>query len=404
MKIKVFAILFFINYLTFSQKTLKGKVVFKNTPLEGASVYLNNTTAGTITNNSGEFSFKTKEGKFDLIISYLGYKKKVFSLNTSEYKNPLLFSLEEEDNLLNEVVIRKTKYDENWKYNLNRFKREFIGTTKISKNCTILNPKVLHFEFDGKNNILTAFAKEPLQIKNKSLGYLISYELVSFEINKNYVTYLGYSKYEEIKGGARKLKRWKNNRTLTYNGSVAHFLKSVLNDTFTEEGYIVNQFKRVKNPQRPSEQEVKKARELIRLSGSTYFDRKNIINPKNAIDSARVVLSKIRLPRFRDYLYKSKLTKDEIITYKNNFTQLSFKDNLSIVYNNEKEESGYQLRLPHNKRRKGLPQTSSMIALKANSLVDKNGLLFNPLDIYYEGYWSYEKFANTLPLDYRPED
>ena len=395
----------FLSFFSFAQISIKGKVVSNdNKPIEGASVYLNNTTVGTITNAKGEFLFETKNGQFELIISYLGFKKINYSLNTSTYKKSLLFKLSEETNILDEVVLQKTKYNEDWHYNLSRFKREFIGTTEIAKNCKILNPKVLHFEFNAKNNILTAYATAPLQIKNKDLGYKISYDLVNFVINKNYSSYLGYSKYTQLKGGKRKQKRWNKNRELTYKGSVIHFFKSVIDDSFTEQGYVINQFKRVKNPERPSEDEIKKARELIKLSRSSIVFRKQIDAPKNAIDSAGIILNKIRLPKFRDYLYKSKLTKNEVLTFKNNFYQLSFKDNLSIVYNKELEEEGYILRLPFSKRRKKLPQTSSVFPFKKNSLVDKNGLLVNPLDVYYEGYWSYEKFANSLPLNYTPED
>lgn len=405
MKIKVFVIIFFFSFIAFSQNNIKGIVLsYENIALEGASVYLNNTMVGGVTNKKGEFTLKTKNGKYEIIISYLGFKKIIQPLNTSTYNKPLVFKLIEEENILNEVVLRKTKYDADWKYNLSRFKKEFIGTTEFSKNCTIQNPKALHFDFDPKKNILSAFAKEPLLIRNKDLGYTISYELVSFIIKKNYVSYLGYSQYKSLKGGKRKQKRWNRNRKLAYKGSPIHFFKSIINNTFTKEGYIVNQFKRVKNPESPSEKEIKLARELIRSSRSSIVFGKDYTKPKNAMDSARLVLSKARLPKFRDYLYKSKLTKNDVISLKDSLFHLSFKDNLSIVYNKEKEESGYLLRLPFNKRKKGLPQTSSIIPLKKNSSVDKNGLLFNPLDVYYEGYWSYEKFANSLPLDYQPGD
>ena len=54
------------------------------------------------------------------------------------------------------------------------------------------------------------------------------------------------------------------------------------------------------------------------------------------------------------------------------------------------------------KTRIPLPQTSSVIPLKSPSILDKNGILINPLSVFYEGYWSYEKFADSLPLDYVP--
>ena len=53
-----------------------------------------------------------------------------------------------------------------------------------------------------------------------------------------------------------------------------------------------------------------------------------------------------------------------------------------------------------SKKRYPLSQTSSIIPLNKNIVIDKTGVLVNPLDIYFEGYWSYEKFGDSLPLDY----
>ena len=402
MRSNFFILLIVFAIPSFSQINIKGTVLEKNTPLENVAIYLNNTMLGTTTNVDGTFSLPIKEGKYELIVSYLGYKKIIYPLNTSTYTKPLIFKLEEEENVLDEIIIQKTVYDDEWQYNLTTFKREFIGVTELSKDCEILNPEVLHFDYNGNKNILTAYARKPLQIKNKGLGYLITYELESFIRKKNYVSYLGYSRYKELKGGKRKQKRWQKNRLKAYNGSVIHFFKSVLNNTFTEEGFIVNQFKRVPNPARPSENTIKKARELIRLNNVKVYPQ-NIDQPKNALDSAFLIIKKARLPKFKDYLYKSKLSQNDIITQKNGLVYLSFDDNLSIVYTKEKEELGYITRNVFQKLREPLPQTSNLIPFKKGIIVDKNGLLIDPLDVLYENYWSYyEKIATYLPLDYVP--
>ena len=204
-----------------------------------------------------------------------------------------------------------------------------------------------------------------------------------------------------MKGGNRKQKRWKKNRLIAYKGSQVHFYKSLINDTFTKEGYIINQFKRVENPERSSEQEIQKARELLRLNRNFNLDfSKKIVTPLTALDSALVTVRKARLPKFKDYLYKSKLKKDEVISFKNNTNTLTFDNNLSVVYTNEKEEEGYILRNVFSKKREATYQTSSIITLEKNIVLDKSGILIKPLSVFYEGYWSYEKFAHALPLDY----
>lgn len=404
MRNNFFILWVFFTISTFSQIEIKGTVYHQKTPLENVAIYLNNTMLGTTTNANGQFNLTVKEGKFELIVSYLGFKKINYALNTATYSKPLVFVLEEDENVLDEIIIQKTVYDEEWKYNLELFKREFIGITELAAECKILNPEVLHFNYNARENILTAFARKPLQLKHKALGYLIIYELEEFVRNRNYVHYLGYSRYKQLKGGKAKQKRWKKNRIKAYHGSTVHFFKSVLNNTFTEEGFIVNQFKRVPNPERPSEKEIKKAREFIKLSKGLGINfNKEIDTPKNATDSALIIIKKSRLVKFKDYLYKSKLSQKEIITQKNGLVYLTFDDNLSIVYTKEKEELAYITRNTFSKKREPLPQTSSLIPQKKGVIVDKNGLLIYPLDVFYEGYWSfYEKIATYLPLDYVP--
>lgn len=403
MKNRFLLLFLFISISISSQITIKGTVYVANSPLGNVAVYLNNTMLGTTTNENGEFSILVKQGQYELIISYLGFNKINYSLNTLTYNKPLIFVLEEQRSSLDEIIIKKTVYDEEWKYNLSTFKREFIGITALAQECEILNPEVLHFEYDAKENILTTFARRPLQIKHKGLGYLITYELESFIRDKNYVTYLGYSRYQNLKGSKRKEKKWKKNRLTTYNGSVVHFFKSVLNNSFQDEGFIVNQFKRVPNPKRPTEEQIKKARELVRLNRTITLNvTKKENEPLTALDSSWIILRKSSLPKFADYLYKSQLKKEDIITFKKNVYYLSFDNNLSVVYTKEQEELGYITRNAFSKKREPLSQTSSLIPLKKNIILDKSGVLVNPLDIYFEGYWSYEKFANALPLDYTP--
>ena len=396
----ILSLLFTIS--SFSQIVLKGTVYSEKGPLENAAVYLNNTMLDTNTDENGEFSIPIKEGQYELIISYLGYKKINYALNTATYIKPLVFVLEENADVLDEVIIKKIVYDDEWRNNLAVFKREFIGRTELAADCEILNPEVLGFDYHYQENKLTAYARKPLQIKHNSLGYLITHELERFVINKQYITYLGYTRYQELKGNKRKQKRWKKNRLKAYNGSPVHFYKSLLNNTFQEHGFIVNQFKRVPNPERPTEKEIKKAREIIKRNRGLAINYKKNDVPKNAIDSAMLVVQKSRLPKFRDYLYKSKLQKEDILAFKNNAYQFIFENNLSIVYTREKEEMGYIKRVAFSKPRKPVAQTSSIIPIDDKIVLDITGVLVNPLDVFYEGYWSYEKFANTLPLDYQP--
>lgn len=397
----LFFLIFILSVNIFSQIIIRGKVTTINKiPLDGAAVYFNNTMVGTTTNTKGEFALKVKEGQHELIVSFLGYKRINYILDTKKNEKNIHFLMQEDENILDEIVIQKTKYDMQWKHNLYAFKKEFLGITKLSEKCEILNPKVLHFNYDSKKNILTAISKQPLKIKHKGLGYLITYDLVNFIRNGNYVSYLGYARYENLKGGKDKQKRWKQNRILTYNGSRIHFFKSLINNKLKENGYVVDLFKRVQNKERPSEERIKKARELVKLNRKSINFSCVIVKPKNAIDSALLVLRKVKLPKHNDFLYKKNIDSEEIISIINNVIYLDFENNLSVTYMNEKEEENFILRLPYNKRRTATYQNSYIIPIKKEIILDRKGILVNPLDVYYEGYWSYEKFANSLPLDY----
>lgn len=244
-----FLFLFCIN--AFGQ-TLKGKVVdaFSKAPLESVSVYFNNTTIGTTTNAVGEFSIDYNDAvQSPLIISYLGYEKIVLS----DYRGRTFLNIElkESTNQLDEVVIsaddgltRKQK--------LEIFREQFLGTSKNGRSCKILNEDDLILRYDKKGRQLSVSAKSPLEIKNQSLKYHITYELVDFEVVFNYVdlfkndfnvysTYYSGSSFfkdENVKSQNSVLKR----RQKVYDGSIQHFMRSIFRDEIKKEKYRV--FKR----------------------------------------------------------------------------------------------------------------------------------------------------------------
>lgn len=394
---------FFSIVESYSQYYIKGKVLtYKNEVLEGASVYLNNTAIGTITDDKGEFQLRIKEGNYSLVVSFLGYKTTQIKIDTKSKIAFLNFKLIPDTNILDEIIVKKTKYNGDWKYNLSRFKETFLGRTELSQKCKILNPKVLDFDFDAQTGILTANAREPLKIENKGLGYLITYDLIDFKLERKKLTYLGYTKYENLKRGNQK--RWKKNRLKAFNGSRMHFVRSLRNQTLKEEGFVVNQFKRVLNPDRPTDKKVKQARQLIRLNGNRLDFSKKITIPKNALDSAMVTLRKSRLPKYRDYLYKRNVSYSDMILKNEKNILINFKDYLSIIYTREPEEENYLIGILGKRKKASGIQTSAITLITKTAILDPSGDIINPLDTFAEGYWGYEQFANLLPLDYQPTD
>ncbi len=400
--LKRFLIIFTLLFASLSSAQIKisGKIVnTKGEALENAAIYVNNTTFGTFANSEGVYELTLPKGKHVLIVSFLGYETQQYQIDTSKKTVTLYVVLKSKENVLDEIVIKKVVYDQNWYHNLARFKQAFIGTTKFSKNCILLNPKTLSFNFDAKTNTLTVFARKPLRFKNKDLGYLITYDLVDFTLQKNKLTYVGYSKYENLK--KRIKKRWIKNRLRAFKGSKMHFMRSLKAKKLKEEGYLVHQFKRVLNKKRPTDEQIKAARRFIILSGGK-FHLSTISSPKTALDSANVVLQKSKLPKYRDYLYKKNVSYAAMITQKDKKTFLNFDNYLSIIYTKEAEELNY---VKQNFREKRTPlnvQTSAITLLEKPAVLDISGVVIPPLAIFSEGYWAYESFADLLPLNYYP--
>lgn len=86
------------------QSKLEGTVVDAVTkePVIGASVTIQGTTHGVITDTDGKFYFQTgQKFPYVLLVSYLGYKKQEVVVN----KNDITINLTEEQNALSEVVV-----------------------------------------------------------------------------------------------------------------------------------------------------------------------------------------------------------------------------------------------------------------------------------------------------------
>jgi hypothetical protein len=449
-------LLLFVHTSVFAQKTITGKVLSTdNTPLEGAAVYLNSTSIGTTTNENGEFELRVKEGNYDLIASYLGFETAQFSLDTKIIHQPIIFKLTPKSNLLNEVVVsgkKNTMSAEDRAYFMSRFKRTFLGKTDLAQECKILNEEVIEFEFDLFSKTLEAYISKPIIIENKGLGYRIYYDLVHFELSPQRVSYLGYTRYENLKGSKRKMKKWKKRRRIAYNGSNMHFLRSIQNETVKQEGFVVDQYIRVPNPNRPSDSIIdlakKRLRTLVQTHGSMTItlasnrdlndeavrnevikraannkqvqanvdlqslanqsfevskDEKGLYKARTQADinterdSLNKILKKARLKKYIDKLVKEDLQLSEYSKKSNETYFLSFPKYLKVKYMNEPEEDNYRpgdAKLDY--------QVSTISLFVESSQIHPTGILLKPLDAFLEGYWSYERIADSLPLDYDP--
>ncbi|GHT67947.1 hypothetical protein AGMMS50239_32050 [Bacteroidia bacterium] len=154
-------------------------------PLINASVYLNGTTIGNVTDAEGRFELFPKEHIFaQLIISYTGYEKTVIE-NPFEFMPDTIF-LKESDNTLNEVVVKGGKARFTEKQKRKAFREQFLGMSKGGKSCKILNEDSIRLIYDPEANELHAYCNVPVEVENPYLGYRIRWELIDFTLVLNH--------------------------------------------------------------------------------------------------------------------------------------------------------------------------------------------------------------------------
>ena len=227
------------------ERAIQGRVVDKNTdaPLEGVSIYYDGTTIGTITDREGYFTiYKGSSLTAPLVVSYIGYGKKI--LDTSSEDLEVIF-LEEEILELDEVVLLPDTWSREKKMSV--FRSEFLGKIKESLDCKILNEKAIRLYYNKNEEVLYAYANEPLIISNKHLGYRLTFDLTNFEVKFNtnlsglrmvYSSYFsGTTFFSEMN---KKIKRkYVKNREQMYLGSILHFMRSLSKKQLTEQKFRI---------------------------------------------------------------------------------------------------------------------------------------------------------------------
>ncbi len=76
-----------------------------NEPLPYASVYVRNSTNGTVANSSGEYRLALEPGAYDIVFQYIGYKQKIEKVQLTAKALRLNVQMEPSDLEISEVVI-----------------------------------------------------------------------------------------------------------------------------------------------------------------------------------------------------------------------------------------------------------------------------------------------------------
>ena len=230
--------------LVFGQGSISGVVLDSRSgePLPFATVYLNGTTKGTITDNDGRFELNGTEFPSTLVFSFVGYKTQILELDHNSGALQIRLSTNDD---LPEVVI--TDFSEREKY-LEYFKSMFLGDDRWGRRAIIRNDDVIMFDYhetDETGSVFKAWAGEPIIIDLPLLGYELYTDLVDFTIRrsdgKTVCDILGYFLYKPYGDpDAHKAAKFEKNRASAYYNSNRHFLKSFYENRLAENGYILS--------------------------------------------------------------------------------------------------------------------------------------------------------------------
>ena len=358
-KISLFTLLCFSFVLGFSQSnfTVTGKVFdsASKEPLAFASVFCQNTTQGTATNKEGTFHLSLKEGGYDLVITYTGYRSKMIRISPEMKTNELEIEMVKEEKSIEEVVIRSSnEVKDGWTKYGKFFLENFIGTTPFSSRCVLVNPQVLKFYYFKKSEKLKVLADSPLIIYNNALGYNLRYNLDSFLFmyKTDICSYTGLSFYEERTASEDSLKFWTKNRQKAYLGSRLHFMHSYYDSTLTQSGFIIDML---------DETNDKKFNKITEPYDTTWYTPADSVNEIDIYFPRRVSITYTKKGPENEYLKKYKLPM-------NISMQISYIDMLDVI------------------------------------TIKQNGYYYNQKDWINFGYWSWKNIADQVPNDYTPDN
>lgn len=353
--------------LVSSQSTISGTVTDSETgePIFNATIFLENTTKGTVSDPDGKFEIEGIFGEFpNLVISHIGYYSKTLSIKGRKTVN---FKLKPNVKQLQTVEIEQNK-DRKWQRLFARFEDAFIGHTANSEKVEVMNPWVMEFEKEGSDG-LKGKSLDLLQIENRSTGYSLKFLVEAFTANSNETVYKGKPVFTPLTPANDAEKAaWEEARKRTYLGSRQHFLYALHNDKVSEEGFLMYY---------------------------AEFDQKNA-----------------------KFVTKQAVKREDILRH----NTLAFSRFLKVIYTGAKPEKGFVKEFSSTTRigTGGSSLGTGMFIIEKSAasqgqisflftrssrgvVISENGVPKNPQALLEYGYWSWMRVADLLPYEYHLE-
>jgi len=237
-----------------AQNTISGSVVNDRSRnfIEYASVYIDGTSNGTITDSKGRFILKNINFPCRLVVSCVGFELKSFQLSKATEEN-LNVVLKEQVKQLSEISVAGKNRR---KQNLELFKKTFTGDDKWGKHARLAQDDGLLFEnYSDTVRVNTQFKDadytQTFKVKTKSalevilplLGYDAAVDIVSFVVKTSsfkqtteYDMYTRFTPYPLT--SERQRNKIENNRREVYYNSSIYFCRSLFNNMLKQNGFV----------------------------------------------------------------------------------------------------------------------------------------------------------------------
>lgn len=374
--VRLLIILLFVNTSLCAQPLfIKGTVVDGETgaPLPNASVFINNSTKGTITNADGEFVLGPFEpGIYEIVASFVGYENILYVADLKKGAVRIRFQLDRKAKQIRDLLILTNETRERY---LKIFKSNLLGFTSAAERCKIKNIRDVQFAAGSNANEVIAYCDTTLFIDNPELGYILQFDLLDFYFNRQTgeSRFYGYTRFIDKSGEGETKRRWTKRRREAYDGSSQHFFRSLAKRTLKNEGFTVQQVFR---------------KEMKREAGVPNVITLNG-NGSSSMDIARTVTEDSLLHLYSDSGYK--------------IYEIKTADRLRIIYH---KNTALKTAITKTRIVGGQPKDGTITGIKPHMppvLLDYKGRLQNPLSIYFDGIWSFERLASMLPEDYEPD-
>ena len=371
--------LFFLCFLfiqnSFSQQFyIRGRVTDNETqlPLKGASVYINNTTKGSTTNDNGDFEIgPLQPGRYEVVASFVGYDALLYSAEIRSSNLRISFKVEKKEEVLREVLVLSSELRKRY---LDIFKQFVIGQTIAAERCQIKNIEEVQFASGETKDEIMAYTEKALVIESPELGYTIHFDLLTFYYNKvtSGAYFYGYTRFVDWGKDEKTKKKWIRKRRGAYEGSTVHFFRSLVNKQLAKEGFTVYQLLKMQKEKKDS-------------AGITITRQKN--NQGMQMASKAIEDSMIRI--YPDSVYK--------------IYELRVNDGWRVMYS---KNTDLKTEIMRKNFISGQPSTGTVSVLRFREepvLINARGIILTPIRLFYDGIWGYERLANMLPEDYEVE-